>query len=95
MDFFEKVGETITIVGKEAVDKTKSFAEIANLKSQIHACDEVIKKNYGEIGSIYYDNFGSNPEEIFVKQCKAIANAEEAKVALEEQLKELKEQKSL
>lgn len=95
MDFFEKIGETITVVGKEAVDKTKSFAEIANLKSQIHACDEVIKKNYGEIGRIYYDNFGDNPEEIFVKQCRAIKNAEEAKAALEETLAELKSTKSI
>jgi len=90
MDFFEKVGETITIVGKEAVDKTKTFAEIASLKSQIHTCDEVIKKNFGEIGRIYYDNFGDNAEEIFTKQCKAIRNAEEAKEALEAKLKELK-----
>lgn len=95
MNFFEKLGETITVVGKEAVDKTKSFAEIANLKSQIHACDEVIKKNYRDIGKIYYDNFGDNPEEIFVKQCKAIKNAESAKEDLEEKVKELKEMKNI
>ena len=90
MDFFEKVGETIASVGKEAVDKTKAFAEVAGLKSQIHTCDEVIKKNYEEIGRIYYDNFGDSPEEIFVKQCKAIKNAEEAKAVLEEKLKDTK-----
>ena len=90
MDFFEKIGETITVVGKEAVDKTKALAEMANLKSQIHACNEVIRKNYNEIGKIYYDNFGDNPEQLFVKQCKAIINAEEAKAALEETLSDLK-----
>lgn len=95
MDFFEKVGETITGVGKEAVDKTKAFAEVASLKNQIHTCDEIIKKNYGEIGRIYYDNFGDNPEEIFAKQCKAIKNVQDAKKTLEENLKELKELKNI
>ena len=88
MDFFEKIGETLTSAGKEAVDKTKALAEIANLKAQIHTCDEAIKKSYMEIGRIYYDNFGDNPEELFVKQCKAIKNSEESKETLEEKLKE-------
>ena len=94
MDFFEKVGEKITFVGKEAVDKTKTFTEIAVLKSQMHTYDETIKKNYNEIGRIYYDNFADNQEVLFVKQCKAIKSAEEAKATLEEKIKELKESKS-
>ncbi len=90
MDFFEKIGETITRSGKEAVDKTKALAEIASLKTQIHSCDEAIKKSYMEIGRIYYDNFGDNPEEIFVRQCKAIKSSKESKETLEEKLKEVK-----
>lgn len=90
MDFFEKVGETITTVGKEATDKAKELAEIANLKSQVHTCEEVIKKNYMEIGKIYYDNFGENPEELFKKQCKAIANATEGIADLKSKINEIK-----
>ena len=75
MDFFEKIGETITTFGKEATDKAKEFAEIANLKSQIHTCEEVMK---------------NCPEDIFAKQCTAIKNAQEGKTALEEKVKELK-----
>lgn len=90
MDFFEKVGETLTSVGKEATDKAKELAELAGLKSQIHTCDEVIKKNYMEIGKIYYENFGENPEELFVKQCKAITNAQEGKGALEDKVNEIR-----
>ena len=48
MDFFEKIGDTISVKGKEAVDKAKELAEIASLKSQISTCEEVIKKNYME-----------------------------------------------
>lgn len=90
MDFFEKIGETLTSAGKEAVDKTKALAEIASLKAQIHTYDEAIKKSYMEIGRIYYDNFGDNPEEIFAKQCKAIKSSEETKAVLEEKLNEAK-----
>lgn len=90
MDFFGKIGETITSAGKDAVDKTKALAEIASLKAQIYSCDEAIKKAYTEIGRIYYDNFGDNPEELFVKQCKAIAKSEESKKELEEKLNEIK-----
>ena len=86
MDFFEKVGDTIATVGKEAADKAKELAELASLKNQIHTCDEIIRKNYIEIGKIYYENFGNQPEELFAKQCKAIGNAEEGKAALQEKL---------
>ncbi len=90
MDFFEKVGETITNVGKSATDKAKELAEVASLKSQIHTCEEVIRKNYIEIGKIYYESFGDKPEEIFVKQCTAIKNAREGKEALNEKINEMK-----
>lgn len=93
MDFFEKLGETVTFVGKEAVDKTKAFAEMASLKNQIHSCDEVIKKNYSEIGKVYYENFGDTPEDLFARQCNNINNAEKAKAVLEEKLKQIKEDK--
>ena len=55
MDFFEKVGDTITSKGKEVTGKAKDLAEIANLKSQISTCEDVIRKNYIEIGRLYYE----------------------------------------
>ena len=90
MDFLEKLGDTITIKGKEAADKAKELAEIANLKSQIATCEEVIKKNYVEIGKIYYEQYGDFPEEPFAKQCKAITNAKNGIDALQEKIKEVK-----
>ena len=58
MDFFEKVGETVTEKGKEVADKARETAEIIRLKSQIATCEEVMKKNYLEIGKAYYREFG-------------------------------------
>lgn len=90
MDFLNKVEETITAKGQVVVDKAKQMAEIASLKSQISTCEEVLKKNYSEIGKIYYENFGNNPEDLFAKQCRAITNAQAAVKDLEQKIKDIK-----
>lgn len=90
MDFFNKVEETITTKGQKVVDKAKQMAEVASLKSQISTCEDVIKKNYAEIGKIYYENFGDCAEELFAKQCRAIKNAQAGVKDLEEKIKEVK-----
>lgn len=90
MDFFNKVEETITVKGQIVVDKAKEMAEIASLKSQIGTCEEVIKKNYAEIGRIYCENFGDNPEELFAKQCRSIKNAQAGIRDLEQKIKDIK-----
>lgn len=90
MDFLEKLGDTITTKGKEAADKAKELAEIANLKSQISTCEEVIKKNYMEIGKIYFEQYGDIPEAPFEKQCRAINNAKRGATDLQEKIKEIK-----
>ena len=90
MDFIEKLGETITIKGKEAADKAKEIAEVASLKSQISTCEEVIKKNYMEIGKKYMELYGDIPGEPFEKQCRAIRNAQNGVEALQEKVKEIK-----
>lgn len=75
MDFFEKLGDTITTKGKEVADKAKNQAEILSLKSQIATCEEVIKKNYLEIGRLFYEQYGADADAPFEKQRKAIKNA--------------------
>lgn len=90
MDFLDKLGETITMKGKEVTDKAKELAEIANLKSQINTCEDVIRKNYIEIGKLYYEKHGSTPEEEYEEACRAITNAQNAVVDLEGKIKEIK-----
>lgn len=90
MDVFEKLGDTISARGKEAVDKAKEIAEIANLKSQIATCEEVVKKNYMEIGKLYYELYGDMAEEDFAKQCRAIKNAKRGAKELQQKVDELK-----
>jgi DNA-binding ferritin-like protein len=90
MDFFDKLGETISTKGKEVTGKAKDLAEVANLKGQISTCEDVIKKNYTEIGKKYYEMHAAAPEEEYDEQCRAIANAQNAIVDLENKIKEIK-----
>lgn len=91
MDFLEKMGDTISTKGKAVADKAKVLAETAALKSQISACEEVMKKNYLEIGKLYYEEFSDAPEAAFEKQCQIISNAQKGIRELQEKINALKE----
>lgn len=90
MDFINKVEKAVTAKGQVLAGKAKEVAEIASLKSQIGTCEEVIKKNYAEIGRLYYENFGEDPAEPFLKQCRAIKNAKRGAEELEQKIKDIK-----
>lgn len=90
MDFIEKIGDTITTKGKEVADKARDLAEIANLRSQIATCEDIIKRNYMEIGKIYYEKYGDMPEESFEKQCRSIKNAGNGVSELNKKINEIK-----
>ena len=55
MDLIEKVSGTVAEKRKQAVGKAKEIAEIAALKNQVAACEEVIQKNYLEIGKLFVE----------------------------------------
>ncbi|MCH5269254.1 MAG: hypothetical protein J1E83_00755 [Lachnospiraceae bacterium] len=90
MDFINKVEKTVTAKGQILADKAKEVAEIASLRSQIGTCEEIIKKNYAEIGRLYYETFGEEPQEPFLKQCRAIQNAKKGVQELEQKIKDIK-----
>lgn len=85
-----RISETISIKGKEVSGKAKDMADIANLRSQIRTCEEVIKKNYMEIGKCYFELHGSVPEAAYEEQCRAINNAQIGIAELENKIKEIK-----
>ena len=84
------MGDTISSKGKEVAEKAKETAEILALKGQISTCEEVIRKNYVEIGKMYFEQYGEMPEEPFEKQCRAIHNAMNGVKELQERINELK-----
>lgn len=85
-----KLGETISVKGKEVTDKAKDLVEIANLKSQIKTNEDVMKRNYTEIGRLYYELHGTEPEADYEEQCRAIENAQNTINDLEEKIREIK-----
>lgn len=90
MDFFDKLGDAITETGNKIADKAKETAEIVSLKNQITTCEEVIKKNYAEIGKLYYEKYHDEPDELFGKQCRAICNAQNGVTELRKRIDEIK-----
>ncbi len=90
MDFLEKLGDTITVKGREAADKAKEMAEIASLKSQIAACEEVIKKNYTEIGRLFMEQYKDAEDAPFEKQRTAIVNAQAGVEDLQKKIRKIK-----
>lgn len=88
--FVNKIGETISAKGREVADKAKDLAEITSLKSQINTCEDVVKKNYMEIGKRYYELHGSEPEEDYEEQCRNVRNAQNGIAELEEKIKAIK-----
>ena len=96
MDFINKVLEFITGISKDVIARGRQIKAITRLKSQISACEEVIRKNYAEIGRLYYDKYMSGEDmPIFEKQCKAIDNAQRGVEELRKKLQEVKEQAAL
>ena len=90
MDFIEKLGDTISAKGKEVAEKAKDTAEILRLKGQISTCEEVIKKNYLEIGKLFFEQYGDDPDAPFEKQRTAIQNAHTGVKELQEKINGLK-----
>lgn len=90
MDFFEKVTETVATKSREAADKAKEMAEVAKLKNQIAACEEVIKKNYLEIGRLFMEQYKDAEDAPFEKQRTAIMNAKAGIEDLQQKIREVK-----
>ena len=90
MDFFDKLGDVIITKGTEATEKAKELAEIARLKGQIGTCEEVIRKNYLEIGKLYCEMHGQEPEAEYEEYCLAVKNAKAGMEELEEKIKKIK-----
>ncbi len=66
------------------------MAEIANLKSQISTCEDVVRKNYIELGRLYYEKEGLEPGAEYEPFCRAISNAKTGIEDLEEQIRRVK-----
>ncbi|MBP3205643.1 MAG: hypothetical protein IJ147_09710 [Lachnospiraceae bacterium] len=90
MDIIEKVSGTVAEKRKQAVGKAKEIAEIAALKNQVAACEEVIQKNYLEIGKLFVEMYQDAEDAPFEKQRKAVLNAKVGVEELKRKIKQIK-----
>ncbi|MBR1470919.1 MAG: zinc ribbon domain-containing protein [Lachnospiraceae bacterium] len=65
MDFFNKVGETLTSFGNGVGSKTRNMMDLSALTSQLHQHEDTLRKMYEEVGRKYYAEKKGQPEEAF------------------------------
>ncbi len=90
MELFDKLSDKVITMGKEATEKAKDMADIASLKKKIADCEDTIRKNYIELGRLYYEKHGQAPEAEYDTFCWAIADAKEGIEELEEEIRKVK-----
>lgn len=57
MDFFQKIGNTLSNTGKDIAKKTKDMSDISRLNHEVTKQQEVIDKTYSKIGKLYFENY--------------------------------------
>ena len=69
----EMIADKSIELARIAADKTKCMAKIAKLKTEIISEKENLKKNYMQIGKLYYEAHKDEPEEAMAQACADIA----------------------
>lgn len=90
MEILDKVSDKVITKGKEVTEKAKEVADVVSLKKKISDCENTIRKNYIELGRLYYEKHGQAPEDEYDTFCWAIADAKEGIEELEEEIKRIK-----
>jgi rubrerythrin len=75
MGLFDDVGKKFTETGSNAIQKTKDMAETVRINNLISREQSVIDGAYREIGRIYFEKFGSNPDESLEQYIASIQEA--------------------
>lgn len=90
MEFFEKLGNTITNTSKDVAKKTKDLTEVAKLNSQISKEESTIEQKYREIGKAFYEKYGNTEDSELKELCTDVKNGYEKIEELKKQLNSLK-----
>lgn len=89
MDFFSKLGETLSEAGKDVSQKAKEMTGIAKLNMDIKAKEDYINKQYTAIGRQYYEMHKDDEEPLFEEMALVREAAEDTK-RMEQELADLK-----
>ena len=78
-----------------AADHAKKAGRAAKLNLDIRAQKDIIKKNYYEIGKLYYETRKNAPEGFFVQLCQEVSAAEAAIAEAEAEIAAMKAEESV
>lgn len=90
MAFFDDLERKFSQASSDVMKKTKDLTDIARLNSAVSSSEKNISGYYGELGKIYYEQHGANPEGAYQELCDSIAREQETIVQLKEQIRVLK-----
>lgn len=92
MDFFNKLGKTISSKTQDVVRSTKDFVEITRLNSLISDENQKIENLYSQIGKLYYGSFlsGSKDYRELDNLCHEIDASNERIAQLNDQILQIK-----
>ncbi len=92
MDFFSKLGETISETGKDVSQKVSDLTGMAKLNFEIRGREEFVQKQYTQIGKQYYELHKDDLEPLF-EEIKLITESLAEITDLKAQVAELKGKK--
>ncbi|GFI22548.1 hypothetical protein IMSAGC011_01324 [Lachnospiraceae bacterium] len=75
MEFFNKVGSSISNKSKDVARKAKEIAEVSNLNNQINAQEDIINKICLEIGKTVYNKRDLFPDTELEEKYTTASNA--------------------
>lgn len=90
MELFDKLGDTIVSVSKDATQKAKDISELARIRMEIRSKQDYLNKLFLEIGKIYYDTHKDDEEKEFKEQMLLVKDAQEVLEELNQQLGQIK-----
>ncbi|MGN0341971.1 MAG: zinc-ribbon domain-containing protein [Roseburia sp.] len=90
MDFFDKLGATITSAGKDVSQKAKDLSGTAKLNLDIKAKEDLIQKQYTEIGKLYYAAHKDDAGAEAIEHIKLVREAEQDIARMQDQILQIK-----
>lgn len=90
MAFFEDLGKKVSKISSDTVKKTKDLSETARLTSLINMAEKEEKELYAQIGRMYYENYNSEPEEMFSDLINSVREKKQLINEYNEQIKNIK-----
>ena len=90
MELFDKLGDTIVSVSKDATQKAKDISELARIRMEIHAKQDYINKLYQEIGKMYFEAHKDDEQQEFEDEITLLKDSLEVLADLNRQKNQLK-----